>query len=328
MDAKISVIVPVYNSAKYLPRCIESIIDQSYRNLEILLVNDGSIDDSLSVCNDYAKKDCRIVVIDKENGGVASARNRALDVATGDYIGFVDSDDYIRGEMYENLLKAITAKGADIAECGYCILDASGNIISRSRFRDGVVSGSYQCSFDFVTETNAADFIWNKLFRRSMFDNVRFPDLSYSEDYIVNIITSYMCRKKAVVSGHYYFYFKNENSKTSSAFRLAKMETVKAGKQAYYYHKSRYEKLCKYISVYICRHILFCYNGLKKSKIKNRRAHIREILRDYREFYPAISRDVYEIERFRRLRRHLVLFRLCPPLYNILLNIYNAINRT
>ncbi len=107
-QGKISIIVPVYNVEKYLRRCVDSLLNQTYRNLEIILVNDGSTDSSLQICNEYAQKDARIVVLNKPNGGLSSARNAGLEAATGDYIGFVDSDDYVGVEMYARLLAAIT----------------------------------------------------------------------------------------------------------------------------------------------------------------------------------------------------------------------------
>ena len=114
---KISVIVPVWNAHDYLGRCVESIIDQTYKNLEILLVDDGSSDDSLAICNRYAEKDTRIKVFHKENGGQASARNYALEYATGEYIGFVDNDDWIFPTMYERLHQLMVQYQADVGRC-------------------------------------------------------------------------------------------------------------------------------------------------------------------------------------------------------------------
>lgn len=110
----ISVIVPVYNKAQYLHRCIQSIIKQTYKNLEIIIVNDGSTDNSIDICNYYANRDQRIMIIDKENKGVSSARNAGLDVARGEYIAFVDADDYIDKNMYYTLLHQIISEGSDI----------------------------------------------------------------------------------------------------------------------------------------------------------------------------------------------------------------------
>lgn len=128
MSDKVSIIVPIYNVEKYLPKCIESIINQTYKNLEIILVDDGSPDNCAKICDEYAKKDNRIKVIHKPNGGVSSARNAGLDIATGEYIGFVDPDDFIAPEMYEQMLEAIKTANADLAICGYDYFDEDGNL--------------------------------------------------------------------------------------------------------------------------------------------------------------------------------------------------------
>ena len=116
---KLTVIVPVYNSSKYLKKCIESILEQTYVNTEIILVNDGSTDNSIDICKEFKQIDNRIIVIDKENGGVASARNAGLEVATGSYVAFVDSDDYVEKDMYETMIEALNNNNADIVECGF-----------------------------------------------------------------------------------------------------------------------------------------------------------------------------------------------------------------
>ena len=111
----ISIIVPVYNVDKYIERCIQSIINQTYKNLEIILIDDGSTDKSGAICDKYSKIDNRINVIHKKNGGLSEARNVGLDIARGDYIGFVDSDDYIHPQMYELLYKNLIGTSADIS---------------------------------------------------------------------------------------------------------------------------------------------------------------------------------------------------------------------
>lgn len=123
---KVSVIVPVYNSRKYLKECIESIINQDLEEIELILVNDGSTDNSLDICQKYAMKDSRIKIIDKPNGGVSSARNAGILAASGEYIGFVDSDDWIQSEMYSNMYKNIKETGSDICICNY-IEESFGN---------------------------------------------------------------------------------------------------------------------------------------------------------------------------------------------------------
>ena len=118
-SALISVIVPVYNAAEYLPRCIESILCQTHRNLDILLIDDGSTDGCGEVCDSYAREDSRIRVIHQQNSGVSTARNAGLDAARGDWIGFVDADDWIEPEMYETLLRTAQTNGKLISVCGF-----------------------------------------------------------------------------------------------------------------------------------------------------------------------------------------------------------------
>ncbi len=119
MDPLISIIVPVYNVEQYLDKCVESIVNQTYPNLEIILVDDGSSDSCPALCDKWERSDSRVIVIHKDNGGVSSARNAALEVSSGDYLGFVDSDDYIEPDMYENLIDSIKQNKSDVAVCGF-----------------------------------------------------------------------------------------------------------------------------------------------------------------------------------------------------------------
>lgn len=118
-NSLISVIVAIYKVEAFLPKCIESILNQTYRNFELILVNDGSPDNSLNICNKYVSRDSRIKVLSKENGGQSTARNYALDVAKGEYIGFIDGDDWVEPEMYQTLYDVLIREKADIAQCGW-----------------------------------------------------------------------------------------------------------------------------------------------------------------------------------------------------------------
>ena len=119
MEKLVSVIIPAYNIERYISRCLDSIMAQTYNNLEIIVIDDGSKDQTAEILDDYQKRDSRIIVVHKENGGVSSARNNGLDIATGDYISFVDGDDLIESNMYEILVKILEKEKTDIAHCGY-----------------------------------------------------------------------------------------------------------------------------------------------------------------------------------------------------------------
>jgi len=182
MSARISVIVPIYNVATYLRRCVDSILQQTYSNLEIFLIDDGSTDESGVICDELSAKDARIVVIHQKNGGLSAARNAGLDHATGEWIAFLDSDDWIEPQMYEVLERIAGRYDADIASC-----------LSRNVSVDGLVPPVKDTLEELVLDSDgmiggllsqkAVRFeVWNKLFRRSTIGDLRFKLRQVSED--------------------------------------------------------------------------------------------------------------------------------------------------
>lgn len=181
----ISVIVPVFNTEKYLDKCIKSIIDQDYMNLEIIIVDDGSSDNSGKICNKWKKTDNRIKVIHKPNGGLSSARNCGLDKCTGDYIGFVDSDDSIELDMYSTLLQQMLAYNAEISICQFKKVDESGARINLP-YEDGIHQYSGDEAMKFLIEDKIiTSHPCNKLFTRSLWENSRFPEDRIYEDIAI-----------------------------------------------------------------------------------------------------------------------------------------------
>lgn len=177
---KISIIVPVYNVEDYLSKCIDSIINQTYRNLEIIIVNDGSSDNSGQMSDQYAKKDERIIVLHKENGGLSSARNAGLDIAKGDYIGFVDSDDYIASNMYEILYNSIINHNCDIS---IARIQAS----DREEIKDNrvMVLNKVEALERSILSDDLEVCIPNRLYKRFIFNNLRFETGKIYEDFLI-----------------------------------------------------------------------------------------------------------------------------------------------
>ena len=164
-NPKISVIVPVYKVEAYLDKCVRSIMDQTYRNLEIILVDDGSPDDCPAMCDAWAEKDSRIRVIHKENGGLSDARNAGMAVATGEYIGFIDSDDYIAPDMYRLLLERMTADGSDIAACGVEMVFEDGTPPRMLTPTGSHVLDNGQAMEAIIREDLLKQPVWYKLYR-------------------------------------------------------------------------------------------------------------------------------------------------------------------
>lgn len=170
---KISIVVPIYNVEKYLRKCIDSILNQTYHNLEIILVNDGSTDSSGDICNEYKNKDERIVVIHQENKGMSSARNAGIEIATGQYIGFVDSDDYIEKDMYERLFQNIIDYNADIAICGF-VFEENNKIVSKNFTNNVEVFDKATALEELLKDRKIHSYVWNKLFKRELWNDAKF----------------------------------------------------------------------------------------------------------------------------------------------------------
>ena len=181
-EPKISVIVPVYNVECYLCKCLDSIVNQSYRNLEIILVNDGSTDGSGLICDEYSIRDARLRVVHTENGGAFAARNRALDIATGDYIGFVDADDWIDTDMYQTLITLAREYDADVVQCEMINEGKHQQLRTKSLGQNVVYMRDQLTSAMFREEITHG--LINKLFRYSCFDGFRFEDEYYHLDAV------------------------------------------------------------------------------------------------------------------------------------------------
>lgn len=214
----ISVVVPVYNVEAFLDDCVESIISQTYANLEIILVDDGSTDSSAELCDKWMKSDSRVMVIHKTNGGLSSARNAGIEIARGEYIGFIDSDDYIHPQMYECLLKLLNKSSRKMASCSFERVQDSNGIQCRREMSlgkeldvrktlDGVFCGSINVS------------VCCKLFTKDVFDSVRFPVGETNEDVCVTIPTIAISGGSISTGEKLYYYRDRATSITHSYWK-------------------------------------------------------------------------------------------------------------
>ena len=229
MENLISIIVPIYNVEKYLNKCIDSIIHQTYKNLEIILVDDGSPDRCPQICDEYAKKDSRIKVFHKKNGGVSSARNIGLINSTGKYIGFIDPDDYIEPTMYEELLNTLKKSNAKISMCGYASIKNNKiiNIETYENLTEKIISSEKFLSD--ILDCKLLGITCNKLFLKDKNSNLQFNEnIHYSEDTLLLFDflnpndTIAICTKKL------YNYIKSESSINENIMSEKKMSCFNA----------------------------------------------------------------------------------------------------
>lgn len=221
---KISVIVPVFRVEKYINRCVDSILAQSYKNLEIILVDDGSDDACPLICDEYMKKDKRVKVVHKNNGGLSSARNAGLAIATGDFIGFVDSDDWIHPDMYAILHKTLVKnKDCQIAECKYQIVSKTvQNVMS-----DGysVTKWNKKTMMDNFFRVNGEYYnpvVWTKLIKKSILNKFYFVD-TVNEDWEATYEWYKRSSCVAFVDLQLYYYFFNGNGIVNSKFKVSRL---------------------------------------------------------------------------------------------------------
>ena len=241
MKPLISIIIPVYKVEEYMDRCLESIVGQTYENLEIILVDDGSPDKCPEKCDDWASKDGRITVVHKSNGGLSDARNKGLDVCRGDYIAFVDSDDWILPEMYQNMLDAIIKENADICAC---------NIISCYPDRqvkwgtDKNIAGNSELMLKrLYTDSEYPVCAWNKLYKRDLWQDFRFPVGKLCEDAFTTYILLHRADRIVQISDALYCYRIRPESIMTSAFSKRNMDEEEAWRKNYEFIRYSYPRL-------------------------------------------------------------------------------------
>lgn len=215
MKPLISIIVPVYKVEDYLIRCVDSITNQTYKNIEIILIDDGSPDNSGKICDELRKKDNRIVVIHKTNGGQSEARNKGLDIAKGEYIGFVDSDDYIEENMFETLLDIAEREKADIVS-GKIKKIFKNNKYEIIEDHKSIENYSGNDALVELLKGKITDYIYNKIYKKEIWNNIRFPEGKILEDMDVMYLLIEKANKVSCTNKTEYYYVFRENSSIST----------------------------------------------------------------------------------------------------------------
>lgn len=233
MDSRLSIIIPVYNNEKYLRPTLQSVLAQTYPDFEVLVVDDGSTDGSLAICQDFAQKDDRLRVIHKENGGVSSARNRGIEEAAGQYIAFVDGDDCIDPEMYTTMIAILNDTGADLVDC---------RVIKETQYiplpyKQGDVEVSDHPLEYLSKKGYFIDSSLNKVYRRDFIGHTRFDEnISYSEDKLFVTELIFKAKKMALVSNVFYHYIQHGDS-------LSWQDTVEVWQGNFLVHQRIYQHM-------------------------------------------------------------------------------------
>lgn len=268
MEDLITIIIPIYNVEKYLRECIESVLNQTYKNLEIILIDDGSKDNSAKICDEYEEKEKRIKVIHKENGGVSSARNKGLEIATGDYITFIDGDDYIDKDYIEKLLKNLKEKNVECVLCGFNrIYDKSAEIITKG---ENKLISKKEFLDSILNVQGGAGMACAKLWKKETIINLRFNEkIKIAEDSLFGIQAVKNVNNVYILNEALYNYRFNKNSavrKYNKDFANICLESMKAAKKYIEKEYANEKEVKEKFNNYIAYHILlitvnYCFNN-------------------------------------------------------------------
>lgn len=238
----ISIIVPVYNVEKYLERCVNSIINQTYKNIEIILVDDGATDTSGKICDELKERDKRITVIHKTNGGLSDARNAGLKIANGEYIGFVDSDDYIEKDMFETLYNINKQHNADISIVSfYEIYD--GKVIGVRDTANLEILNKTEALKELLIDTKIQSYAWNKLFKKELFKDIKFPTNKNFEDIATTLLLFEKANKIVLFECPKYYYVRRDDSIVGVKNYKTYKDYLDVIYDKYLYLKGKYEEL-------------------------------------------------------------------------------------
>ena len=314
----ISVIVPVYNVERYLEKCVNSIVNQTYKNLEIILVNDGATDSSGDLCDKLAMIDNRIKVYHKENGGLSDARNYGVERATGEYVGFVDSDDYIDAEMYEKLYEAIKKENVDVAECSLKVI-YPGKIELFTDEKYYKVLGKTEYLEEYLTIKKIFGSVWTKLIKSDVAKKLVFPkgklyeDTYYAYD-LINIANSFV-----LIDSPSYNYLMRENSITNSKFNPRIFDLIEIVEK---FHKMTYENYPSLKEAADCRKMYAYFSVLNSILLEENyrdNEYYSEILSYFKRNYISLLKNKY-INHNRKLS--VILIKLNIDLYRKVLMKY------
>lgn len=273
MMKKVSIIVPVYNVSEYIEKCVESILSQTYKNIEVILVDDGSPDDCPQICDDIATKDGRVKVVHKKNGGLSSARNSGIEIATGDYIAFVDSDDYVFNDYIETLVNACIENDCKISACGYF------EYYSENYCKTVCGASSYTISPEeaikdiFTMKNEICVVAWNKLYAADLFmqHNIRYPEGKIHEDVFTTYKLCALSNKIVYVNKPLYYYVQRSGSIMGQSFSEKRLQLIDAVKSIEPFVEQRSPEFDKEFQYYVFLNYLTLLNTMADCNYKDKK---------------------------------------------------------
>ena len=299
----VSVIVPIYNVEIYLSKCIKSILEQTYRNIEVILVNDGSSDKSREICLEFAEQDSRIKLVHQKNGGLSSARNTGIDYANGEFLSFIDSDDFIHPKMYEIMVRNLILHNADLSICDFKKVYAS-NIEEISSEKLDMNYETFICTKEEAFEHLYGDLsvrtvvAWNKLYKAELFSTIKYPVGKIHEDeFIIHHLLN-LTEKIVYVNLPLYFYLQREDSIINQKYNMKRLHSLEAYKdRIMFFEQNGYKKFLinsnvRYLSLIATQYFLVKKHFPENQKIK------KQLKNEYRMTFIKNKKNLNNKDKF------------------------------
>ena len=326
MPSKVSIVVPIYKVEKYLRRCVDSIINQTYRNLEIILVDDGSPDKCGQIIDEYKEKDSRIISLHKKNGGLSDARNYGMKYVTGEYIFFLDSDDYIKSETIETLINLSLKYQADIVQGGFYYKYENYLLYDDRYYKEDsnpIILDNKELMYELIVNERVKNFAWGKLYKTDLIKDllfekgVLFEDVFWAHNVMSRVKKYVICHKPLT------YYVQREDSIVAN-YSVRNLDIIKGMKVRHKFIEENYSEFINESYTLLLKTMLMHYNLLMKNKSKDSDKKYRKEIEEY------IITNYYTLKKAinnkKELKGQLFLFRICPSL-NEFIVIFNKVLR-
>lgn len=292
MNPLISVIVPIYKVEKYLDRCVESLINQTYKNLEIILVDDGSPDNSPAMCDNDAKKDSRIKVVHKKNGGLSDARNVGMSVATGEFISFIDSDDYVSDDFFEVLYNTMITEKSDIVECSV-VKFYEDNLFDKHNDDNEITTFSTVDALSaLISENPFHQHVWNKLYKTDLVKDIEFAVGKLNEDEFWTYQVFGKSQRVTKINKTMYYYFQRSGSIMGTGYNIRRLDALEGKNNRQDYIQKNFPQLARKAKIDMYGSCIFAYQCVLKFMSGADKKTARNIIFKYKDKYKLTGDDL------------------------------------
>lgn len=318
MRDKISIIMPAYNAADRIEKTIHKIEQQSHTNFELIIVNDGSKDSTEDICYSLTEEYDNIKLISQKNAGPGKAREAGITIASGDYIGFVDSDDYISRDAIARVLEVFNSTNADIVQFGFTKVDDNGEVLSNNPMKADHFDNSDASFGYFITQKNCTSFLWNKVYKKSLFQEVNWPGIYYSEDYAVLAQLYGNSESVITIKDELYYYVQHPESAVNKPFSRRKLDQIEAAKYVISYTKKNFPDYLPEALYYLATRAARLADEVMCSDLVDRNQIYNDLVTEFKAAYSEMQGCLKKQGRIINIDKTTRAFAISPSIARIL----------